>query len=339
MSASASGAAPAAGVAAAQSPSAAGTPSGGGPSPAASAALLSRSTSGPAPAPPHVTATSSPLSTSLPPQQQYLPAMSANQGAATAAAAATKPAQAPAQPPVMMTGPSLPLARAAQQYFGVDSAAIAAATSASPLSAANLKASTQPTGSPIVASTTQGPPRPPQPIVIASSASPSSRLARPPPAGVGFDAQPTGTPSPIGTSAAPAIPVTNAAAAGVNAVGRPPTAVAAAGPGSSYLGSTQAAPTSAPPNLHALQQQLAITLAASHLSQEQINSLAIQLYKQAQQQQQQQRAQPDGSSQGSAPTGMVGHAPRFVPVPQPSAGSHTTSLPANHHATPPSRQT
>ena len=101
-----------------------------------------------------------------------------------------------------------------------------------------------------------------------------------------------------------------------------------------------AAPTSAPPNLHALQQQLAITLAASHLSQEQINSLAIQLYKQAQQQQQQQqRAQPDGSSQGSAPTGMVGHAPRFVPVPQPSAGSHTTSLPANHHATPPSRQT
>lgn len=337
MSASASGAAPAAGVAAAQSPSAAGTTSGSGPSPAASAALLSRSTSGPAPPPPHVTATSSPSSTSLPPQQQYLAAMSANQGAATAAAAATKPTPAPAQPPVMMAGPSLPLARAAQPYFGVDSAAIAAATSASPLSAANLKASTQPTGSPIVASATQGPPRPPQPIVIASSASPSSRLARPAPAGVGFDAQATGTPSPMSTPAAPAIPMTNAAAPGVNAVGRPPTAVA--GPGSSYLGSTQAAPTSAPPNLHALQQQLAITLAASHLSQEQINSLAIQLYKQAQQQQQQQRAQPDGHSQGSAPTGLVGHAPRFVPVPQPSAGSHTTSLPANHHATPPSRQT
>ena len=61
--------------------------------------------------------------------------------------------------------------------------------------------------------------------------------------------------------------------------------------------------TGAPPNLHALQQQLAITLAASHLSQEQINSLALQLYKQQQQQpaaQQAQAQQPAGQAQPSS---------------------------------------
>ncbi|TKY87665.1 hypothetical protein EX895_003246 [Sporisorium graminicola] len=46
-----------------------------------------------------------------------------------------------------------------------------------------------------------------------------------------------------------------------------------------------------PATVQALQQQLAISLATSNLSPEQINGLAIQLYKQAQQQQQQQQQQ------------------------------------------------
>lgn len=70
----------------------------------------------------------------------------------------------------------------------------------------------------------------------------------------------------------------------------------------------------APPNLHALQQQLAITLAASHLSQEQINSLAVQLYKQAQQQQ--RPPAPDGQAPFQA------GVPRYVPMAQNAPQGH-----------------
>lgn len=64
-------------------------------------------------------------------------------------------------------------------------------------------------------------------------------------------------------------------------------------------------PGGVPTNLHALQQQLAISLAASHLSQEQINGLAVQLYKQAQQQHQQhQQAQQPGQQAQQQPPGQ-----------------------------------
>ncbi|SOV09169.1 Chromatin modification-related protein EAF1 [Ustilago sp. UG-2017a] len=55
-----------------------------------------------------------------------------------------------------------------------------------------------------------------------------------------------------------------------------------------------------PATIQALQQQLAISLATSNLSPEQINGLAIQLYKQAQQQQQQQQAGAGGAGASGA---------------------------------------
>ena len=82
-----------------------------------------------------------------------------------------------------------------------------------------------------------------------------------------------------------------------------------------------------PPNLHALQQQLAISLAASHLSQEQINGLALQLYKQAQAQQVQAQAQAQAQVQAQAqrPAPRQGQSP--VPSPAATPGSAFASLP------------
>ncbi|KAJ1028248.1 hypothetical protein NDA13_003692 [Ustilago tritici] len=75
---------------------------------------------------------------------------------------------------------------------------------------------------------------------------------------------------------------------------RPP-----AGAGAQQVRPTNGGNPGMPATIQALQQQLAISLATSNLSPEQINGLAIQLYKQAQQQQQQQQQAGAGAVGGS----------------------------------------
>ncbi|SPO32086.1 related to Chromatin modification-related protein EAF1 [Ustilago trichophora] len=82
---------------------------------------------------------------------------------------------------------------------------------------------------------------------------------------------------------------------------RPPTPSNGA-TGSTTGGNAAGSPSGMPATIQALQQQLAISLATSNLSPEQINGLAIQLYKQAQQQQSQGgqiRPTPPPSQQGA----------------------------------------
>ncbi|CBQ70897.1 conserved hypothetical protein [Sporisorium reilianum SRZ2] len=82
---------------------------------------------------------------------------------------------------------------------------------------------------------------------------------------------------------------------------RPPTPTNGAAAGTGSPGVAAAAAPGMPATVQALQQQLAISLATSNLSPEQINGLAIQLYKQAQQQQQQQQQQQAAAAGGQSP--------------------------------------
>lgn len=237
------------------------------------------------------------------PTQQYLAALAANQGLGGAKHA----------PNVAMAGVgmsnAMPFVRAGQPFFPLDVAGASAAKSP------NLAGAGGSSSAPAGAAPTPGPgasataPRPPQPIVIAASPQQQAlRMGRTPGA---MDARPLGfseggantnSPSlafpgaPVGLQGMPSASGASPVRPGGPAMGAPlghgaPPAVGASGP----------------PNLHALQQQLAMTLAASHLSQEQINGLALQLYKQAQAQQQQRQAQ--AQAQGAPATNAGPAAP------------------------------
>ena len=180
-------------------------------------------------------------------------------------------------------------------------------------------------GMDVKAGAAQAPPRPPQPIVIAAS---SPHVNRTPGGSTPLDARSTPMPvvesgspsaSAVGSPALPnSLPFGVPGAPNVAAATAPTNPVRPAAPvGQPPLGAPAGGqPLSAPPpNLHALQQQLAITLAASHLSQEQINGLAVQLYKQAQAQQAQAQAQAQQSqAQQRTPDGPM--VPRYMPVNQ-----------------------
>ena len=215
--------------------------------------------------------------------------------------AALSNAQGAKQHPVVMAG-NMPFVR--PPYFGMD----------------------------VKAGAAQAPPRPPQPIVIAAS---SPHVNRTPGGSTPLDARSTPMPvvesgspsaSAVGSPALPnSLPFGVPGAPNVAAATAPTNPVRPAAPvGQPPLGAPAGGqPLSAPPpNLHALQQQLAITLAASHLSQEQINGLAVQLYKQAQAQQAQAQAQAQQSqaqaqqsqAQQRTPDGPM--VPRYMPVNQ-----------------------
>lgn len=246
------------------------------------------------------------------PTQSYLAALAANQGLGSSKPASNVAAAAAAAAAAAHAGMpgSLPFVRAGQPFFPLDVAKSPA------LAGANASPGAGAAAAPGANGATAAAPRPPQPIVIAASPqSQALRIGRPPGA---MEARPMGFPEANANAGSPslALPVglptmpANAGAAGV----RP----AAGGPMSG-----SPAPHAAPPNLHALQQQLAMTLAASHLSQEQINGLAVQLYKQAQAQQQQQRqAQTQAQAGPGTPSGgATAHAPSPLSGQVPPAGS------------------
>ncbi|WFD26379.1 RNA polymerase II transcription elongation factor SpEAF [Malassezia nana] len=231
------------------------------------------------------------------PTQQYLAALAANQGLGGAKHA----------PNVAMAGVgmsnALPFVRAGQPFFPLDVAGGSAAKSS------NLAAAGGSPSAPAGAAPTPGPgasamaPRPPQPIVIAASPQTQAlRMGRAPGA---MDARPLGfsegganTNSPSLAFSSPPVGLQGMP----SGTGAPPVRPGAPAMGAPLgHGAPPAVGASAPPNLHALQQQLAMTLAASHLSQEQINGLAVQLYKQAQAQQQQRQAQAQAQAQGAPP--------------------------------------
>lgn len=170
------------------------------------------------------------------------------------------------------------------------------------------------------------------PIVVAQgTGSPVARMSRTPsnvalrsPLGLqNVDAPGT---SPVAPSPPPGVAFPGVPALGAAQV---PGSVPMVRPGaqSPSIGRPSLAGGGVPPNLHALQQQLAISLAASHLSQEQINGLALQLYKQAQAQQVQAQAQAQAQVQAQAqrPAPRQGQSP--VPSPAATPGSAFASLP------------
>lgn len=245
------------------------------------------------------------------PAQPYLAALAANQGLG-----ASKPTSHVAMAAAASAGMpgTLPFVRAGQPFFPLDMAKSPGVPGASPSAAAGA-GSAGGAGAGAGAAGAPQAPRPPQPIVIAASPqSQALRMGRPPGA---MDARPLGfgeaSPNPGSPSLAFSAPMgLQTMPSGAGTAGVRPA-------GGAHLGSPPApAVNAAPPNLHALQQQLAMTLAASHLSQEQINGLAVQLYKQAQAQQQQQR-QAQAQAQAQAASGAAASAPA-AHAPSPLSG-------------------